>query len=444
MWEEVQAALQERKPFEVIYRIVTATGEEKWVEEQGRGVFSSDGDLLALEGYASDATERVLARRTLERRVADRTRELSALYEVMAVTSASLDLETVLEGALNSVLTTMGSNVGAIHLLDDSGKMLRLTVQRGIPQRLVSGVESVPVEGGLAGSVVERGEPLIVPDIAAGLRPLLVIPTGSNQAYLGAPVRAKGKVLGTLSVVSEPGKRFKPEEVTLLASIADGIGVAVENARLYRQAEQLAIVRERERLARELHDSVTQSLYSLTLLSEAGWQLAEANSLENVGDYLRRFGQISQQALREMRLLVYELRPLVLQREGLVGALQLRLDAVEKRAGLDAHLLVEGEVELPASVEEELYRIAQEALNNTLKHAAATVVTVRIHSKGNDVVLEVTDDGKGFDASGTTDRGGLGLASMRERAEKIKGSLTVLSVPGEGTTVRISVEVPDD
>lgn len=439
VWDTVQVALRERRPFRSMYRIVTATGEEKWVEEQGRGVFSPEGDLLALEGYASDATERVLAQQTLERRVADRTRELSALYEVMAVTSASLDLEAVLEGALDPVLAAMRSDVGAIHLLDESGKMLLLAARRGIPQELVVRIELVPVQGGLAGWVVERGEPLVMSDIAAGLRPLLALPAGSNQAYVGVPIRAKGKVLGTLSVVGEPGRQFKPEEVMLLASIADEVGAAVENARLYRQAEQLAVVRERERLARELHDSVTQSLYSLTLLAEAGWQMAEVDNLENVGDYLRRLGQISQQALKEMRLLVYELRPLVLQREGLVGALQLRLDAVEKRAGLDARLLAERDVELPPLVEEELYRIAQEALNNVLKHAAASAVTVRIRSEGSQAVLEVVDDGKGFDVSDTTDRGGMGLVSMRERVEKIRGSMAILSTPGEGTTVRICV-----
>jgi signal transduction histidine kinase len=142
-----------------------------------------------------------------------------------------------------------------------------------------------------------------------------------------------------------------------------------------------------------------------------------------------------------MRLLVYQLRPLVLKREGLVGALQQRLDAVEKRAGVDARLLVEGSVELPAEVEEGLYRIAQEALNNALKHAAPTSVTVRIRTDARGVMLEVSDDGRGFDPEGVSDEGGMGLANMRERAERLGGSLVVLSAPGEGTTVRLSLEV---
>jgi signal transduction histidine kinase len=195
-------------------------------------------------------------------------------------------------------------------------------------------------------------------------------------------------------------------------------------------------VKERERLARELHDSVTQSLYSVTLLSEAGRQLAEAGDLVRIGGYLERLGEISQQALREMRLLVYELRPLVLRREGLAGALQQRLDAVEKRAGVDARLLVEGEGELPSPVEEALYRIAQEALNNALKHASANNVTVYVRSRDGLVELEVVDDGVGFDLSAVEERGGLGLTSMRERAEKIGGKLDIISAPGKGTRVR--------
>jgi signal transduction histidine kinase len=292
-----------------------------------------------------------------------------------------------------------------------------------------------------AGWVIEHGEPLVVPNIATGLRPLLAVPAAGSQAYVGTPIRAKGRVLGVLSVVGETGRQFKAEEVTLLASIADEVGVAVENARLYQQAEQLAVMRERERLARELHDSVTQSLYSLTLLAEAGQRLAKAGDLERAKGYLIRLGEIAQQALKEMRLLVYQLRPLALQREGLVGALQQRLDAVEGRVGVEARLLTEGLVELPAPVEEGLYRIAQEALNNALKHAAATSVTVSICAKGERVELEVMDNGQGFDPDTVSDRGGMGLTSIRERAEKLGGSLTVLSAPGEGTRVKVSVGV---
>jgi signal transduction histidine kinase len=406
------------------------------------GLSYGKGELSQLAHAFDEMAESLeQAHQMLEQRVADRTRELSALYDVMAVASASLDLETVLESSLDRVLAVMGSEVGAIHLLDETKGVLRLATWRGVPPDLVAKIESVPVDSGLAGWVIEHGEPLIVPNIATGLRPLLALPASSFQAYVGAPIRAKGRVLGVLSVVGETGRQFKAEEVTLLASIADEVGVAVENARLYQQAEQLAVMKERERLARELHDSATQSLYSLTLMAEAGQRLARAGEVERAEGYLARLGEIGQQALKEMRLLVYQLRPLALQREGLVGALQQRLDAVEGRVGVEARLLTEGLVELPAPVEEGLYRIAQEALNNALKHAAATSVTVYIRAEGERVELEVVDDGLGFAPDTVGDRGGMGLTSMRERAEKLGGSLTVLSAPGEGTRVKVSVGV---
>jgi signal transduction histidine kinase len=406
------------------------------------GLSYGKGELSQLARAFDEMAESLeQAHQMLEQRVADRTRELSALYDVMAVASASLDLETVLESSLDQVLAVMGSEVGAIHLLDRARGMLRLAVWRGVPPDLMAKIESVPVDSGLAGWVIEHGEPLVVPNIATGLRPLLALPASGSQAYVGAPIRAKGQVLGVLSVVGETGRQFKAEEVTLLASIADEVGVAVENARLYQQAEQLAVMKERERLARELHDSVTQSLYSLTLFAEAGRDLAKDGELERVESYLTRLGEIAQQALKEMRLLVYQLRPLALQREGLVGALQQRLDAVEGRIGVKARLLTEGLVELPAPVEEGLYRIAQEALNNALKHAAATSVTVYIRTEDERVELEVVDDGQGFDPKTVSDRGGMGLASMRQRAEKLGGSLTILSASGEGARIKVSVGV---
>jgi len=406
------------------------------------GLSYGQGELSQLAHAFDEMAESLeLAHQMLEQRVADRTRELSALYDVTAVASASLDLETILESSLDQVLAVMGSEVGAIHFFDETSGVLRLVAWRGVPPDLVAQIDSVPVDSGLAGWVIEHGEPLVVPNIATGLRPLLTVPASGSQAYVGVPMRAKGRVLGVLSVVGEAGRQFREEEVTLLASIADEVGVAVENARLYRQAEHLAVMKERERLARELHDSVTQSLYSLTLLAEAGQRSGRAGDLKRTEGYLARLGEIGQQALKEMRLLVYELRPLALQREGLVGALQQRLDAVERRTGVEARLLVEGEIELPASIEEGLYRITQEALNNALKHAAPTSVTVYIRADGRCVELEVADNGRGFDPDAVSDKGGMGLISMRERAEKLGGLLTVLSAPGEGTKVKVSVKV---
>jgi len=213
-----------------------------------------------------------------------------------------------------------------------------------------------------------------------------------------------------------------------------------------RQSElEKAITEERSRLARELHDSVTQSLHSSTLLAEAGQRLAGSGDIERARRYLIRLGEISQQALKEMRLLVYELRPLALRGVGLVGALQQRLDAVERRSGVEVQLSIEEALELPRSIEEELFRIAMEALNNALKHANPTTVTVAIRKEEKREIpcieLSIIDDGVGFDPDMKDDEGGLGLVSMKERIEKLGGELAILSAPGEGTQVKACVNL---
>ena len=203
--------------------------------------------------------------------------------------------------------------------------------------------------------------------------------------------------------------------------------------------QELAVLEERNRLARELHDSVTQSLYSLTLFAEAGRRQSESGEWERVTGYLSQLGETSQQALKEMRLLVYELLPLDLEKEGLIGALQQRLDAVEGRAGVEARLIVVGDVSLQPHLETCLYRVALEALNNSLKHAAAANIKVRVAADGEHVTLNIEDDGKGFQVDDLPDKGGMGLTSMRERADEVGGTLLISSEPGKGTSVEVTV-----
>jgi signal transduction histidine kinase len=200
-----------------------------------------------------------------------------------------------------------------------------------------------------------------------------------------------------------------------------------------------AVTAERNRLARALHDSVTQSLYSLTLLA-AGWQrLAKDGELDSIEEPLGEIGEVAQQALKEMRLLVHELRPPALEKEGLLGAIHHRLGAVEKRAGIEARLEAEDILELPSEVEAALYYIVVEALNNALKHAQATSVWVRLFNVDEKVELEIADNGQGFDLSAIGEHRGLGLVSMQERADQLGALLSIDSAPGKGTRVKVEV-----
>jgi signal transduction histidine kinase len=215
---------------------------------------------------------------------------------------------------------------------------------------------------------------------------------------------------------------------------------------LHRAEMAGAVAEERSRLARELHDSVTQSLYSLTLFTEATRELAEAGDLGRVKHGLARSGDTAVQALREMRLLVYELRPLALNETNLVDAIRSRLDAVEARAGMKTSLVIDGdgELKLPKEVEEALFRMAQEALNNALKHSHASAITVRIRlpDDSGGLELEVLDNGVGFDVAKIGQKGGLGLSGMKERAEGIDADITIESPPDGGTRVKLRVEIP--
>jgi len=372
----------------------------------------------------------------LEQRVADRTRELSALYEVTAVASEALDLDATLKRLLERSLEAMNAQMGAIHLLDEQQQTIRLAVHQGVPQQVIDEVKCMQQGAGFGDWIVQRREPLLVPDITK--HPCMAQTAVSRmcpQAFLGVPMRAKGRVLGVLCAFREAQWPFNAEDVALLASIGDQVGVVVENARLRQQAEAAAVLEERGRLARDLHDSVTQSLYSVTLFAEAIRRFMADGNGRQTQDYLDQLSETAQQALKEVRLLVYELRPSLLQQEGLVGALQQRLNTVEKRANVQAQLVEEGQIRLNKHVEVGLYHIAQEALNNSLKHAAASAVTVHIRGMQDRVELEVCDDGKGFDPATIGKGGGVGMASMRERIEKLGGSLQVISAPGQGTRI---------
>ena len=373
-----------------------------------------------------------------------RAEQFRVINELGRSISSVLDLDELLWAVVRLVKETFSYYNVNIFLVDPETDELVLKAGVGgyvtgapsLGDRLKIGRE------GILGWIAATGEPLLVNDVSRETRyyPTPTLPR--TRSELGVPIKARGQVVGTLDVQSTELNAFDQDDLTTLQTMADQIGVAIENARLYEQAQRSAVLEERGRLARELHDSVTQSLYSVTLFAEAARRLAAAKELERTESYLQQLGETAQQALKEMRLLVYELRPSRLEEEGLVGALRERLSTVEQRAGVEARLLVEGMegLNLPKAVEEGLYRIAQEALNNALKHAKASSVTVRIRPIEADVVeLEIADDGKGFDPEAVGDQGGMGLVNMRERAERLGGTLQIISAPGEGTRVRVRV-----
>jgi signal transduction histidine kinase len=317
---------------------------------------------------------------------------------------------------------------------------------RGLSPALTAHLEELPLAGGAAAQAVEEGRPVVkkVSDYPDGQWHDLLV-AEACQLVVSIPLLSKGEPLGTINLFSQNLRTPAPEQLSLLAAIGQQIGVAMENAELYEQAQKLAAAEERQRLARDLHDSVTQALYGVTLYAEAANRLLQVGEVEQATEHLNDLRETAQEALREVRLLIFQLRPPVLEKEGLLAALQARLEAVEGRSGLKTVLDTEGNgnlERLPLELETGLYRIAQEALNNILKHAQAHEVRVSLQYIEPDrrIILEISDDGQGFEANNGAGKGRLGLRSMQERAALLGGELTITSSPGGGTCIRVEVK----
>jgi len=383
---------------------------------------------------------------SLEQRVTERTQtlqrralQLETSAQVSQEITSILEIDALLTQVAQLIQEAFGYSHVHVFLVDRDGHKPDFNPQ--LLLRASSGETSLQLQrleigpDSLNGHVAQSNQAVLVNDVTQEPRYLADGLLPETRSELVIPLRVGQQVIGTLDVHSDQRDAFTPQDVLVLQSLGDQIAIAIENARLYRRSRALAVLEERNRLARELHDSVTQSLYGLVVYAGAGRQVIESGEADLAKGHLARIEQAAQQALKEMRLLVYELRPPALEEDGLVGALRQRLEAVEGRTGVTVDLQVHGVVDLPAQVEEGLFRIAHEALNNVLKHAAAASVTVQIQVDDRGIELTVVDDGVGFDDAGDT--GGLGLTSMSERAQGLDATLTIQSGPGEGTKVNV-------
>ena len=394
-----------------------------------------------LAAFQAERDERDQATAALERKNAELYGELQrrlAESESFNRVLVSLLQKTVLEQVLDIVCAEaqglIGATGSAVLLVTDQA-WLEVKHRLGKP---LAAVEPMPVDGSLAGRVMRQGEPFVLNDPAPLERAQVYQWPSGLSALLAVPLHVNGGVIGVLDVVNKAGG-FTAEDVSVMSIFATQAAMAIEHARLQQQAEQLAVLAERQRLARELHDSVTQSLYSVTLYANAAVLALAAGKHEVTAGYLQELQETAQEGMRDMRLLIFQLHPPVLETEGLVAALQARLAAVEGRAGLQPEFRVEGERRLPIAIEGELYWIAQEALNNVRKHAAAKHVTVQLHFTAATVALEVRDDGVGFDPEVVPAEARGGMRTIAERSARIGGKLTYASTPGQGTQVKVEV-----
>jgi signal transduction histidine kinase len=360
--------------------------------------------------------------------------ESESLRRVSSALLQKRSLGEILEIVCAEAQQLTGAKGSSVFLLEDDGT-LRVAFTTGAAS---PAFDRIPLAGSFTAEAISKGEPVLTNNPAS--QTVLYRGHPESTALLAAPLRVNGAFIGSLDLVNKPGG-FQQGDARIMSLFADQAAIAIDHARLSQQAEQLAVLQERQRLARELHDSVTQSIYSIKLYAEAAIKLLKTGNATVAAEHLGEVRETAEEALNDMRLLVFELRPRLLEKEGLAVAIQARLDAVERRTGVHTEFKVEGEGELPLTVTEELYHIAQEALNNVLKHAQAQRVEVHLQLDESRACLEVYDDGIGFVPTIGKGKGRPGLRGMQERAERIGGELKIDSSPGRGTHVRVVANI---
>lgn len=369
----------------------------------------------------------------LEQRVAERTQELSTLLQMASVVGSTLKLDEVLDHILDQLQRVVRYDSASVQVLQEG--RLSVIAGRGFDQpEQILGL-TFPLDDKFPnGLVIEEKSVLNLPDAPARYALFRQPPYERIRSWLGVPLLVQERVVGMIALDRFQPGGFAVEEVRMAVAFAGQAALALENARLYAQAEQVAILEERQRIARELHDSVSQALYGIGLGARTAREALDEHPTE-VAESLDYVLSLAEAGLTEMRTLLLELRPEILEREGLVAALAQLAASLRSRYQIEVKTDLCQEPEISSEAKQALYRIAQEALHNVAKHAQANAVELHLCHADHQVVLEVHDNGVGFDPAGSFP-GHLGLHSMRERIGRLGGTLSVDSTPHRGTHIR--------
>ena len=367
---------------------------------------------------------------------------LRAVSDAVLAVAAGLSVDEVLQRLVDSARELAGARFAALGLPDGEGGFRRFLTS-GMSDRLIASLGPLPRQHGVLGAMLDADTPYRTRDIHEHPRFRGWWPPAhpDMRSFLGVPIVSPTGVIGAFYLTEKlDADDFTDDDEELIGLLAAHAAIAIANARLHEQTRELSIVAERNRLALDLHDAVSQKLFGLVLGAEAAATLLERDPAA-ARDQVARLQSLAQEALEELRSLVFELRPPELERDGLAGALRKHVELLRRLAPheLELDLTHDGAPDPPR--DREVLRIAQEALQNAIKHAGATRIGVRLGAEDGRLVLEVEDDGVGFDPDGHDIRArSLGLTSMQERAERLGGRLAIASAPGRGTTVRLELD----
>jgi len=364
-----------------------------------------------------------------------------ALSDVVLAIAAEHEVEPVLQRLVDSARELAGAKYAALGIPDGEGAFASF-ITSGMSDELIEAMGPLPRTHGMLGAMLEAAEPHLTDDITQDPRFRGWWPSAHPmmRSFLGVPIVTRGEVLGAVYLTEkEDGSMFSSADQKLIELLAAHAAIAIENARLYQRSRELSIIEERNRLARELHDSVTQRLFGVALAAESAATLLERDPSKAAVE-LRRVSELASGAMEELRAVVFELRPGSLEAEGLATVLRKHVEVLRRVSGVQLELKTCDVPRLAPGPATQVLRIAQEALGNALRHSAAKRIAVKLGGDGERLFLKVSDDGCGFDPAGPEVRGQrLGLTSMEERATELGGTLKVSSTLGEGTTVLLEI-----
>jgi signal transduction histidine kinase len=366
---------------------------------------------------------------------------LEGLSDAVGAVAGELDVEAVLQLIVDRVRSLVGAYYAALGIVDDRRRIERF-ITSGITAEQRRRLGPLPEGHGLLGLIISEGRSLRVPEIAAH-------PASSGfppehppmRSLLGVPVRVKNRIIGNLYLTDkETAEEFSDDDQRLVELFASHAGIAMENARLHEAVGRLAVVEERDRIGKDLHDGIIQSMYAVSLSLEDVPELMDEDPAEARARIDRAIDALNA-TIQDLRGFIFGLRPELVDRTDLVGLLVALTEQLHQNSLVDVDLdLADGLVEPSAHVRAELLQIAREALSNVARHARATKATVRLAPEGDELVLEIRDNGRGFEPTVTPLGDHFGLANMRDRATALRGDLVVESGSDSGT--RIIVRIP--